>query len=52
MWFAIEEYDEADFADVEDTYYEPDTSYEYVSEDALARECGCWIDDSGNWIPW
>ncbi len=25
--------------------------YEYVSEDDIARENGCWIDDDGHWQP-
>ena len=25
--------------------------YEYISEEEVARENGCWIDDDGHWIP-
>ena len=25
--------------------------YEYVSEEEVARENGCWIDDDGHWVP-
>ena len=51
MWFAIEEYDDADFADVEETY-DPvfDEEDYYESEEELARGEGFWIDDDGNWV--
>ena len=25
--------------------------YEYVSEEEVALENGCWIDDDGQWVP-
>ena len=30
---------------------EKDYIPEYVSEEEVARENGCWIDDDGHWIP-
>ena len=30
---------------------EDDCIEEYISEEAVARENGCWIDDDGHWIP-
>ena len=33
--------------DDEDVIWHPDL----VTEEAVARENGCWIDDDGHWIP-
>ena len=30
---------------------EADWEYEYISEEEVARENGCTIDDDGHWIP-
>ena len=32
-------------------FFEEDSGYEYVSEQDIAEENGCFIDDDGNWIP-
>lgn len=28
-----------------------DWENEYISEDDIAEDCGCYIDDDGNWVP-